>query len=187
MYLSIQDWTILWTSSRPSYAEWTECVFVQWYEEWYSSIESIDQEKNKIILKKKERKASKEEVISLYVRRRALLDMWENTKEIDKEIEEKKKEIEKKADEEIKEFDFETVDIDEFNLQCMKEKWHFFIWNVSENWEKKIFHSSELWIDNIDYNRKRGDMLFSSAEEAEAAWFEMKKEEKSVEETDEKQ
>lgn len=70
-------------------------------------------------------------------------------------------------------------------IKYAKAAW-LLIGNVTEDWKKKRLHKLDL--DSvIEFDEERGDEIFLYEADAISAWFEVKKKEKSVAETDEKE
>lgn len=70
-------------------------------------------------------------------------------------------------------------------IKYAKAAW-LLIGNVTEDGTKKRLHKLEL-DSEIEFDEERGDQIFLHEADAKVAWFETKKKEKSVAETDEKE
>lgn len=82
------------------------------------------------------------------------------------------------------------------NRKIMKEKeeemltyakaWWLLIGNVTEDGKKKRLHKLDL-DSEIEFDEERGDQIFLFEDDAKVAWFEVKKKEKSLEQSDKKE
>lgn len=70
-------------------------------------------------------------------------------------------------------------------IKYAKAAW-LLIGNVTEDWKKKRLHKLDL-DSEIEFDEERGDQIFLFEDDAKVAWFEVKKKEKSLEQSDKKE